>query len=298
MGNIQQFFAEGDFALDESVGHLVDEVVVDVAVQEAQIIFDPDDDGIIGMQQFGPLVDERLESGNVVVVERIGFALEVVEDSIDLLGRHAEVAVVEASPVAGVIQRLLGDDDALAALGAGERTEVSGQLAGVATSLAETVEEFRLFEVFAAPLRAVQSERVTGGDHRAAADGHGRFDGHSVLRVDVAHRVGYAVVRHQTRHRVDRASVDPVVVHFESVHLQNSTGLLQNCTFYQLIIMFGKITAEWPSGQRCKLASVGTRVRFQPKPRFSSAGILSFYLRSALSMQLIESIGFLELLNE
>ena len=33
---------------------------------------------------------------------------------------------------------------------------------------------------------------------------------------------------------------------------------------------FEKKIAGWPSGQRCKLASVGTRVRFQPKAKLFS----------------------------
>ena len=34
--------------------------------------------------------------------------------------------------------------------------------------------------------------------------------------------------------------------------------------------------AVWPSGQRCQLASVGTRVRFQPKSKLFFGGIKSF----------------------
>ena len=102
---------------------------------------------------------------------------------------------------------------------------MSGQFGGVAASLAHAVEEFCFFEVFAAPLRAIQSERVTGSDHGAAGDGHGRFNAHSVLVVDAAHRVGDAVVCHQTRYRVDGARVDTVLVHFECVDFQNGACL-------------------------------------------------------------------------
>ena len=39
-------------------------------------------------------------------------------------------------------------------------------------------------------------------------------------------------------------------------------------TFYYINTIFEKKSAGWPSGQRCELAIVGSRVRFQPKSKF------------------------------
>ena len=49
---------------------------------------------------------------------------------------------------------------------------------------------------------------------------------------------------------------------------------------------FEKLRARWPSGQRCKLESVGTRVRFQPKSKIFFGGIKSLHQYIAYRFEL------------
>ena len=71
VGDGQQIAAELDLAAQQRRGHLVQLEAGRAAVELDQIIFNADQDGVVGVQQTRPAHGELLQAGEVVVLQRV-----------------------------------------------------------------------------------------------------------------------------------------------------------------------------------------------------------------------------------
>ena len=102
---------------------------------------------MVGMKDGRPGIHKRFQSPQVVIVERVGFALEAVEELPDLGRSDSEAALfIETLPATLWTHRILGHRKVPATFGTRQRAQVCAQLCRIFTTVAGAVKELGLFK--------------------------------------------------------------------------------------------------------------------------------------------------------